>query len=679
MRLAEQLEYAHTERGRLEGVLGNIPLAEDSLWRQYFKHEDDSAPKWALREFFHRYPYEWSVQVSPNGLRCAAFAPQAGLFLLGANTGIGVYNASVGVSSRRITGLGSGVSLLAVSADAGRCFAALDNGRVVRVNLMGDAGCELLTTYAPHLGAVRAIALSPDGSLLATSGNDRTVRIWDAESLELRAMWNAHPEVAMVLAFSPDSRALVTAPGPSGVQDLSTMAYARVWRLSDLALLREYPVVARGGVTAAAFSEDNMTLVVATGQRQLNLYNLETNTLSSHEVTAGTSAVSSVSSLRGSSVQLLAIGDSVWEATASGLRPLPSVGLQSQLLISLGVVDDSVIIVCRDGLIRRIAVTPEYRRSRVADFDTWCFGTEFSPDGSTLVVAGGNNEIRVVDAVTLQARHRIAIVEKGIMRARAIRFIDGSDVFAAGCGDGAVRFCSAATGTMLSVLPTGAPEIYSMERTPDGKFLVTGHADGTIRFLDIATCGFQLLPSRMPRRVEGIAFTPDGSQMITSGLFGGIQIWDMKARETIASVETSGIPWAVACSPDGSRLLVSTYDGVVDVFDSTYAFMTRLRAHRRLIPGLCFSRDGSLFATGSEDTTVRIWDARTLRTLASLETDGGEVITVAFNPDSSRLAASNATRFTTVYDFPRLDAYLTGNEALQRRRVAAQSVAPGTR
>ncbi|HEX2836822.1 MAG TPA: protein kinase [Phycisphaerales bacterium] len=679
MRLAEQLEYARTERGRLEGVLGNIPLAEDSLWHQYFKHENASAPKWALREFFHRYPYEWSVQVSPNGLRCAAFAPQAGLFLLGANSGIGVYDASVGVSKRRITGLGSGVAILAVSADASRCFAALDNGRIVRVNLRGDAECALLTPYAPHLGAVRAIALSADGLLLATSGNDRTVRIWDTETLELKATWSAHPEVAMVLAFSPDSRALVTAPGPSSVQDLSARSHARVWRLSDLALLREYPVTARGGVTAAAFSQDNTTLVVATGQRQLNLYNLETSAVSSHEVTAGTSAVSSVSPLQGSGAQLLAIGDSVWEATVSGLRPLPSVGLQSQLLMSLGVVDDSVIIVCRDGLIRRIAVTPEYRRSRVADFDTWCFGTEFSPDGATLVVAGGNNEIRVVDAATLQTRHTFPIVERGIMRARAIRFIDGSDVFAAGCGDGAIRMCSAVSGRVLSVLPTGAPEIYSMERTPDGEFLVTGHADGTIRFFSIATCEYELLPVRLQRRVEGIAFTPDGSQMITSGLFGGIQIWDVRTRETVASVETSGIPWAVACSPDGSRLLVSTYDGVVDVFDSTYAFMTRLRAHRRLIPGLCFSQDGSLFATGSEDTTVRIWDAKTLRTLASLETDGGEVITVAFNPDASRLAASNASRFTTVYDFPRLDAYLTGNAAFQKRRADAQSAAPGAR
>jgi WD40 repeat protein len=47
---------------------------------------------------------------------------------------------------------------------------------------------------AGHLGAVYAVAFSPDGKTLATGGRDRIIRLWDVKTGELRAsLWAAPP------------------------------------------------------------------------------------------------------------------------------------------------------------------------------------------------------------------------------------------------------------------------------------------------------------------------------------------------------------------------------------------------------------------------------------------------------------------------------------------------------
>lgn len=70
-----------------------------------------------------------------------------------------------------------------------------------------------------HTGQVNAIAISPDGSWLATGGNDRKAMIWGRDG-GLRATLTGHTGEVAAVAISPDGRWLATG-GDDGM--------ARIW------------------------------------------------------------------------------------------------------------------------------------------------------------------------------------------------------------------------------------------------------------------------------------------------------------------------------------------------------------------------------------------------------------------------------------------------------------------
>jgi WD40 repeat protein len=65
-----------------------------------------------------------------------------------------------------------------------------------------------------------------------------------------------------------------------------------------------------------------------------------------------------------------------------------------------------------------------------------------------------------------------------------------------------------------------------------------------------------------------------------------------------------------------------------------------LQGHTRAVYSVAFSADGKHIASGSEDNTVKVWDAQTGKEAFTLKGRGGPVFCVAFCPDGRRIASA---------------------------------------
>ena len=91
------------------------------------------------------------------------------------------------------------------------------------------------------------------------------------------------------------------------------------------------------------------------------------------------------------------------------------------------------------------------------------------------------------------------------------------------------------------------------------------------------------------------------------------------------------------------------YEGWTFAQRSPYHLAT-LEGHTHHIISLAMSPDGTTLASGSVDSTVRLWDTKTYEETATLRGSDSEIWSVAFSPDGSLLAAGTVDGWITLWD-----------------------------
>jgi NB-ARC domain/Domain of unknown function (DUF4062)/WD domain, G-beta repeat len=112
-----------------------------------------------------------------------------------------------GDSGHVLSGHTARVRAVAISPD-GSWLASGDAGGTIRVWIAVDGSAR--SSLTGHTGAVNALAISPDGAWLASASADKTVRLWDFETGVCRTLFG-HSDGVNAVAISPDGTWLASA------------------------------------------------------------------------------------------------------------------------------------------------------------------------------------------------------------------------------------------------------------------------------------------------------------------------------------------------------------------------------------------------------------------------------------------------------------------------------------
>lgn len=157
------------------------------------------------------------------------------------------------------------VSALAFHAD-GTLLASGGDDRIIRIWKIDTPQAPTLEhVLRGHENSITALAFSPTLPILVSGGSDSTVRLWNIEFSNYPPLvLGGHSDTVNALAFSPDGKLLASADESSGVRlwQLHAMRTDAVWLLQSS--FSSQSIYHGEDVMALAFSHDGTTLAIKT-------------------------------------------------------------------------------------------------------------------------------------------------------------------------------------------------------------------------------------------------------------------------------------------------------------------------------------------------------------------------------------------------------------------------------
>jgi WD40 repeat protein len=485
--------------------------------------------------------------------------------------------------------------------------------------------------------SINGIELSPDGTLLAASCPDQTVRLWDLpHRREVRSL--RHREEVGAMIFSGDGKKLAVANG------------MRALVLWDVASGREAAVL-RGAMTGdslCAFSPDGRFVAYAGSSGTVYLWDLATNAL--------------VAALQGHKGYIHAIafspdgktlatgGDDLtirlWDLTTKAERAVLRGHADAVWSLSFAPDGKNLASGSYDHTVRlwRLAARPE--AEALHGHASGISGVAFSPDGRLLASGSWDSTAKVWVLTT----HRvIATLTDRITGLRHPTFSPDGKLLAVGSGTslqpklaGEVVLWEVRARRVIATW-TGYPHgIVCQAFSPDGRALATGGNAGTLKLRDLAS-GREISLSGHEGVVRSVQFSPDGRTLASAGEDKTVRLWDVASHQAQGILKAHRFwVWSVAFSPDGKTLATASWDRTVIVWD--IARRREVAVLRGTVPFcfVVFSPDGKTLATGGIGGPIRLWNVATWQEMLALLGPVGYA-PVAFSPDGQLMASGSGS------------------------------------
>jgi WD40 repeat protein len=493
------------------------------------------------------------------------------------------------------------------------------------------------TSLEGHTGRVNGVCgvRAGDRDLLASAGDDRTVRLWDPVTGELVRTLDGHTDwVTAVCGVRAGDRDLLASGADDGT--------VRLWEPLTGELVRTLDGLNGSvGALCAVRAGDHDLLALADDDGAVRLWDPVTGE-PIHTLDDRAGGVGGLCAVRAGDRTLLAVSGN--DATVRLWDPATGEPIHTL-----------------DGHTGPV----------------WCLSAVRAGDGDLLATAGADETVRLWDPVTGDAVHTIEArsdwlevmcgVRAGtrdllatsgeasgvrlwdVATGEPVRTLEGHggavlglsairagdrDLLATGDDDGGVRLWNPATGEHVRTLEGHSGWVNGVCAIPAGEhdLLATAGEDSTVRLWDAGTGEHVRTLEGHASWVKGVSVIRAGDHdlLASTGIDGTVRLWNPVTGEPVRTLEGRYMWISSVCAVragDRDLLAMSTAE-TVQVWDPVSAEPVRvLRGHTAYVNDVCTLRAGDhdLLASAGGDGTVRLWDPATGEPVLSLEGHAGPV------------------------------------------------------
>ena len=453
-----------------------------------------------------------------------------------------------------------------IGLPCGKRVASVSDDRAMIWNL--DVGA-VESVLRDHRAEVNCIAVSSDGQILVSGGNDRSLRVWRLSQNASARVLRGHEAKVTAISVSLDGQNVFSASADGSLRQWDLQREGE----SPFRVVVDHRV---DGVRSLAIVPDGTRVVAASDDHNLHIWNLANGTervLEGHSDCVNDVAVTpdgrcAVSASDDSSLK-------VWDLTRSS---------------GPGMTRD------HGDAVRVVGVTP---------------------DGEKAISSSNDHTMRIWDMKTgtavrtLEHHHWLFTISP-----------DGTKVISGGLWSGC-RVWELQTGAPLLSFERHADRVVAIAITPDGRRVLSSSDDSTMRFWNIDTAEeyFSVeIPRYWPR---ALAITPDSHYAITGGNGTHLRLWDLRTASEVRSYEghTARVN-SVAISSDGRFAVSGSNDHSVRVWDLESGQMLRaIEGHLARVNSVAFSPSGRFVLSVSDDCDIRLWNVEDGQSAASFTTE----------------------------------------------------------